>query len=63
MMETSTSINKSDNVQSEQEMPATELDVMEMAFYESIRSQLDELKRTPSEDTIGRILAYAKSKR
>ncbi|WP_276089015.1 hypothetical protein [Pedobacter sp. JY14-1] len=63
MMETSTSINKSDYEQSEkQEMLATELDTRDRAFYESIKAQLDGLKKSPSEDTISRILAYSKAK-
>jgi len=33
-----------------------------MLFYNSIRPQLDELIKSPSDETIKRILAYSKNK-
>lgn len=34
---------------------------LDSMFYESIKSQLDQLKRNPEDETINRILAYSKS--
>ena len=63
MMETSTSVNKLNYEQSkEQKMLIEGLENNDIAFYEAIRTQLNGLKKDPSEETIERILAYSKTK-
>ena len=63
MIETSTSLNKLNYEQSNQEnMPVQDLDVCDMSFYNSIKSQLNSLSKNPSDETIEKILAYSKSK-
>lgn len=62
MIETSTSINKLNYEQSKQEnMPAEDLDLCDLMFYDSIKSQLNSLSRVPSDETITRILTYSRS--
>jgi hypothetical protein len=63
MIETSTSIKKLNYEQSNQEnMPVEDLDVCEISFYESIKSQLNSLSKDPSDETIEKILAYSKAR-
>jgi len=63
MMETSTSVNKLNCGQSkQQEMLTNELDMAEIVFYESIKAQLDELERNPSEETISKIMSYSRTR-
>ena len=63
MIETSTSFNKLNYEQSNQEnMPAEDLDVCDMSFYNSIKSQLNSMSKDPSDETIEKILAYSKSR-
>ena len=63
MIETSTSINKLNYEQSKQEnMPAEDLDLCDLMFYDNIKSQLNSLSRIPSDETITKILTYSRSK-
>lgn len=63
MMETSTSVNKLNYEQSkQQEMLVEDLEAHDIVFYENIKTQLDGLKRNPSEETISKILAYSRAK-
>lgn len=63
MIETSTSINKLNYEQSKQEnMPAEDLDLFDLMFYDNIKSQLNSLSRIPSDETITKILTYSRSK-
>jgi hypothetical protein len=63
MMETSTSVNKLNYEQSkQQEMLVEDLEARDIVFYENIKTQLDGLKRNPSEETISKILAYSRAK-
>ncbi len=61
MIETFTSINNLNSPQHGQEN-AEEADGLDLVFYESIKSQLNRIKRDPSEESISRILAYSKKK-
>lgn len=63
MMETSTSTNKLNYQPQPQEKQVAETTVeFDNMFYEHIKPQLDQLTKDPSEDTIAKILAYAKSR-
>lgn len=61
MIETFTSTNNLNYPQHEQEN-AQEIEGLEKVFYESIKSQLNTLKKDPSDDCISRILAYSRAK-
>lgn len=62
MIKTSTSVNKLNYPQQKQELsPAHDLEANDQAFYESIKPQLDNLLRSPSDELIEKILAYSKS--
>lgn len=43
-------------------MLTNELDMAEIVFYESIKAQLDELERNPSEETISKIMSYSRTR-
>lgn len=63
MMETSTSVNKLNYEQSRQEgMAVEDLESYDLMFYNNIKSQLDQLSKAPSDETISKILAYSASK-
>ncbi|MES2827252.1 MAG: hypothetical protein V4687_03830 [Bacteroidota bacterium] len=62
MMETSTSINQFNYEKSMMESSIENIDTSDLIFYENIRTQLDALSKNPSEDTISKILAYARKK-
>ena len=38
------------------------IDTSDLAFYQSLKPQLDALSKNPSDDTISKILAYSKKK-
>jgi formate-dependent nitrite reductase cytochrome c552 subunit len=61
MMKTFTSINNLDHSQHNQEN-SDKVEMKDAMFYESIKSQLDMLKRDPSEESISKILAYSRIK-
>nr|WP_121270968.1 hypothetical protein [Pedobacter schmidteae] len=61
MIETFTSINNLNYPQHGQENPEP-VDGADDMFYENIKSQLNMLKRDPSEESIAKILAYSKAK-
>ncbi|WEK18656.1 MAG: hypothetical protein P0Y49_17860 [Candidatus Pedobacter colombiensis] len=61
MMKTFTSINNLDHTQHNQEN-TDKVEGLDMVFYENIKSQLDMLKKEPSEESISKILAYSRTK-
>jgi len=62
MITTSTSIHNFNYLNQNSEGISNEAyNDLDSAFYESIKSELDQLKRNPEEETISRILAYSKS--
>lgn len=61
MIETFTSTNNLNYPQHEQEN-AENVDGLDSMFYENIKSQLNMLKRNPSEESIAKILAYSRAK-
>ena len=61
MIETFTSINNLNYPQREQEN-AEDVDGLDSVFYENIKSQLNTLKRDPSDESVSKILAYSRSK-
>lgn len=61
-METSTSVNKLNYSNPMQEnSPADDFEANDLMFYENIKPQLDSLTRTPSDETISKILAYSRA--
>jgi hypothetical protein len=62
MMETSTSINQSNYEKSMMESAIENIDTSDLAFYQTIKPQLDGLIKNPSDETILKILAYGKKK-
>ena len=62
MMETSTSINQLNFEKSLMESAIEDIDTSDLAFYQVIKPQLDALSKNPSEETISKILAYARTK-
>ena len=63
MMETFTSIDNLNYPQQKQENTAdSNVEGLDSVFYDHIKSQLNTLKKDPSDETITRILAYSKSK-
>lgn len=62
MMETSTSINQFNFEKSMMESSIENIDAIDLVFYENIKGQLDALSKNPSDETINKILAYAKKK-
>lgn len=64
MIKTSTSVNKVNYAQQNQEEtnPAEDVEAPDMMFYENIRPQLDRLSKNPSDETISKILAYSRAK-
>jgi hypothetical protein len=62
MMETSTSINPFNYEKSKMETAIENIDTSDLAFYDVLKPQLDALVRNPSDETITKILAYAKNK-
>ena len=62
MMETSTSINQSNFEKSMMESAIENIDTSDLAFYQALKPQLDALSKDPSEETISKILAYARTK-
>ena len=61
MIETFTSTNNLNYPQHEQEN-TDDVDGLDSIFYESMKSQLNVLKKDPSEESIAKILAYSKAK-
>jgi len=62
MIKTSTSVNHVNYAQQKQETkPEQEMEANDLIFYESIKPQLDSLIKSPSDEVIARILAYAKA--
>jgi len=61
MIEISTSTNNLNYPQREQK-DAEEVGGLEYVFYENIKSQLDLLKKEPSDDSIAKILAHSRGK-
>lgn len=62
MMETSTSINQSNFEKSMMESAIENIDTSDLAFYQTIKPQLDSLMKNPSDESISKILAYGKKK-
>ncbi len=61
---TTTTLNKTPNKTDMKESEATEnLDADDLIFYNSLRADLDLLKKNPSLQTIHNILNYSKSLR
>ena len=61
MIETFTSTNNLNYSQPEQEK-AQDVEGLDMMFYDNIKSQLNTLKKDPSDDSIAKILAYSRAK-
>ncbi len=61
MIETFTSTNNLNYSQREQGK-AEDVEGLDKVFYDNIKSQLNTLKRDPSDDSIEMILAYSRSK-
>lgn len=61
MIETFTSIDNLNYPQHEQEN-AENVDGLDSMFYENIKSQLNMLKREPSDESLAKILAYSRAK-
>ncbi|WP_316791633.1 hypothetical protein [Pedobacter frigoris] len=63
MIKTSTSVNKVNYTQQNQENnPAEDVEANDLMFYDSIKPQLNRLTKNPSDETISKILAYSKAK-
>ncbi|TKC03753.1 hypothetical protein [Pedobacter frigoris] len=63
MIKTSTSVNKVNYTQQNQEInPAENVEALDLMFYDSIKPQLNRLTKNPSDETISKILAYSKAK-
>ena len=64
MTKTSTSTNlvSSPNAQPSEKAGSGEAEQQDELFYNSIKSQLDQLVKNPSKETIDKILAYSKIK-
>lgn len=63
MMETFTSIDNLNYRQQKQDgASAEDAEGIDAVFYDHIKTQLDTLKREPSDESISRILAYSKGK-
>ncbi len=61
MIETSTLFNQLNCEQSNQHALETqELQSNDLTFYNTIRGQLDNLKKEPSDETVAKILAYSR---
>jgi hypothetical protein len=60
MMKTSTSINQFNCEKSMMESAIENIDTSDLAFYETIKLELDALSKNPSDETISKILAYSK---
>lgn len=61
MIETFTSINNLNYPQQDQQNTEG-VDGQDSIFYENIKSQLDTLKKEPSEESVAKILAYSRSR-
>ncbi len=61
MTETFTSINNLNYPQHGQEN-TEDVEGLDAVFYENIKSQLNMIKKDPSDESISRILAYSKAK-
>lgn len=59
MIKTSTSTNQFNY---ERSMVESAIETSDLAFYQTLKPQLDALIRNPSEETISKILAYSKKK-
>ncbi|MFP5081508.1 hypothetical protein [Pedobacter sp. JCM 36344] len=59
MIKTSTSTNQ---LNYERSMMESAIERSDLAFYQTLKPQLDALIRNPSEETISKILAYSKKK-
>lgn len=62
MMETSTSLNQLNYQKSEMEPAIENIDSIDLAFYENLKLQLDALSRNPSDESVKKILEYARKK-
>lgn len=61
MIETFTSIDNLNYPRREQENTEN-VEGVDAVFYENIKSQLNMLKRNPSDESLAKILAYSKAK-
>jgi len=61
MIETFTSTNNLNYPQHEHEN-AEDVEGLDSVFYENITSQLNMLKKNPSDESIAKILAYSRAK-
>ncbi|WP_316818844.1 hypothetical protein [Pedobacter nyackensis] len=61
MIETFTSIDNLNYPQRGQEN-AENVEGLDFMFYENIKSQLNTLKKEPSEESLAKILAYSRAK-
>ncbi|WP_158797598.1 hypothetical protein [Pedobacter sp. L105] len=62
MITTSTSVPNVNPLNQQAENLSNEFfNDLDLMFYESIKSQMDQLKRNPEEETISKILAYSRS--
>lgn len=63
MITTSTPINNTNHCHQKTELFSTDhFDDNDNLFYETLKTDLDALKRDPSEEVIERILAYSRGK-
>jgi hypothetical protein len=62
MTKTSTTTNLVSSPSSPLEVTMDSAEQQDELFYNSIKTQLDELVKDPSDETIDRILAYSKGK-
>lgn len=63
MITISTPSINANHLQKSMENSASELfEEYDAAFYESVKTELDALVRSPKDETIARILAYSKAK-
>lgn len=62
MTKTSTTTNLASSPSSPLEVTMDSAEQQDELFYNSIKTQLDELVKDPSDETIARILAYSKEK-
>jgi hypothetical protein len=62
MTKTSTTTNLASSPSNPLELTMDSAEQQDELFYNSIKTQLDELVKDPSDETIDRILAYSKGK-
>jgi len=62
MITTSTSVPNLNNLNQNTENLSNEFfNDLDLMFYESIKPQMDQINKNPSEETISKILAYSRS--